>query len=118
MTGYEVYRKAAALVGVDITSENTQNSGVIRRASDVINQICYDLRMRGIDDLSDGIRDCSEKQLDALCYGTAMLLSLSEGNAKNSVFTDIYNAKRSAALAGRSVLKDVIPKDDGGVDMQ
>lgn len=116
MTGYEVYRKAAALVGVDTAAENSQNSSVIRRASDVINQICYDLRMHGIENLSDGILDCSEKQFDALCYGTAMLLSLSEGNAKNSAFTDIYNAKRSAALAGRSVLKDVIPKDDGGVD--
>ena len=54
----------------------------------------------------------SKEFFDALCCGTAMLLSLAEGDGgKNAVFTQLYEAKRAKALAKVSIIEDRLPRE-------
>ena len=117
MTGYDVFNRAIMLLGYTYPDGGiTANNALLNRACDVIGQICSDLGVQRIETL-DGELNIGEKTADALLYGTAMLLSLTEGDAvKNQLFTQLYNAKRSAALASLQSVGDVLPTDDGGVD--
>ena len=57
----------------------------------------------------------SKSQLDALVYGVAMMLSLIGGDGeRNQLFTNIYNAKRSAVLNTVDNIVDAMPNVDGG----
>ena len=59
----------------------------------------------------------TEPQIEAVCYGTAMLLSLSEGETEqNRLFTQIYNAKRAAVLSEIQKIQDSLPTVSYGVD--
>ncbi len=117
MTGNDIYRRVLGLLGylnTNVVNANTDN--FLKRAPDIINQICMDLKIPQISLLSDKIK-ANEKTLDALCYGTAMLMSLVDGDgAKNRIFTQIYNAKRTAALSSSEKIEDKLPFTSYGVD--
>jgi len=117
MTGNDIYRRVLGLLGylnTNIINANTDN--FLKRAPDIINQICLDLKIPQIKLLSDNIV-ADEKKLDALCYGTAMLMSLVEGDgAKNEIFTKLYNAKRASALSASEKIADKLPFTSYGVD--
>lgn len=117
MTGNDIYRRVLGLLGY--LNTNTVKAGeenLLKRAPDIINQICLDLKISQIKRLSDKIEAKSEA-LDALCYGTAMIMSLVEGDgAKNQIFTAIYNAKRAAALSQTQKIEDKLPFVSYGVD--
>ncbi len=61
-------------------------------------------------DSADQYLDVPYRFREAVCYGTAMFISIYMGDAlRQSVFTDIYNGKRKAALSKGGKIKDVMP---------
>ncbi len=115
MTGNDVFNRALNLLGyLNSYTTKTDNQNLLKRVPDILNQICFDLKIPNIIKLSDKI-EASDKALDALCYGVAMIMALVEGDgAKNKMFTDIYNAKRAAALSSKDIIVDKLPKTDYG----
>ncbi|MBR2489130.1 MAG: hypothetical protein IKB45_01510 [Clostridia bacterium] len=108
MKAYDIYKKAAIRAG--ITENDILSDSFTKKGAEFINQIANDLNIAGIDSLSDKI-DCTSLQAEALCCGVAMLISLTISDSeKNSVLTDIYNAKRASALSKISSVEDVIPR--------
>ena len=117
MTGNELYRRVLSLLGYyGNETVKTDTNYLLKRALDVINQMCIDLKIPPIERLEQAIA-ADNKKLDALCYGTAMLLSLVEGDsAKNELFAKIYNAKRATALSACEKVEDKLPGVSYGVD--
>lgn len=115
MTGNDILSRVLNLLGyLNSWNTRTDNENLLKRAPDIINQICFDLKIPNITKLSDEI-EATDKSLDALCYGTAMIMALVEGDGdKNKIFADIYNAKRAAALSCKDVIRDTLPKSDYG----
>lgn len=117
MTGYDIYKRVLALLGyLNAADVVVGEENLFKRSLDVINQICFDLNIETINSLSCKI-EANEIKIDALCYGVAMILSLIEGDgAKNKLFAQIYNAKRSKALSKSDTVQDKLPKMNYGVD--
>lgn len=116
MTGNDIYKRVLNLLGYLNSGGSYNNDMLLKRALDIINQICSDLKVPQINLLSDNI-DADDLKLDALCYGTAMLMSLvKEDGAKNEIFTRIYNSKRATALSCKTVIEDKLPYTSYGVD--
>lgn len=117
MTGDDIYKRVLALLGY-LNSGNiiVGENNLLKRAVDIINQICLDLKIPPICILSDQIK-ASDEKLDALAYGCAMLFALIEGDgAKNQLFAKIYNGKRGRALSSKEVVQDKLPITSYGVD--
>ncbi|MEE1238698.1 MAG: hypothetical protein UHO61_02105 [Acutalibacteraceae bacterium] len=111
MMGYNLIKRAKNLLGYS-GNEGDPDEGVgqANKGLEIINQLLLDLNCEGISSLSDIIAISPAKE-EALCYGTAMLLALTEGDAdRNRLFTEIYNAKRATALAKTEIVKDCLPK--------
>lgn len=84
------------------------------RGLEIINQLLLDLGLDEIAGLSDEINK-APYVIDALINGTAMLISLSEADSgKNSVFTQLYAAKRAKALGNVVLTEDKLPSADLG----
>ena len=117
MTGYDIYKRVLGLLGyLNANYTNGGNENFLKRALDIINQICLDLNIPQINFLSDKIV-ADDKKLDALCYGSAMLMALVESDgAKNELFAKLYNAKRSIALSSKDSIEDKLPFTSYGVD--
>ena len=117
MTGNDLYKRTLGLLGYlnsNMVSANKDN--LLKRATDIINQICFDLKLKTISELENTIVATSER-LDALCYGVAMLLAVSEGETeKNKLFAQIYNAKRAAVLCETQSVEDKLPSVSYGDD--
>lgn len=111
MTGYEVIRRAMNLLGYSAQEGDPCESGkTALKGFEIIKQLTADLRCDCIASLSDSFNISAAKE-EALCYGTAMLLALTEGDAnKNRIFSEIYNAKRGTALAETAGIVDSLPK--------
>ena len=117
MTGYDIYKRAINLLGY---SENGKsivlNDSIFDRSLDLINQIAEDINLPRIASLSEKFV-IESKNLQALCFGTAMLIAISEGDsAKAGMFSQIYNAKRAAALNIISTVEDCLPTVSNGAD--
>ncbi len=117
MTGNDILSRVLNLLGyLNSGTVRSDNDNLLKRAPDIINQICSDLKIKEIVRLSDNI-ESDKKGLDALCYGTAMIMALVEGDSdKNRMFSDIYNAKRATALSSKEFIEDKLPKISYGVD--
>ena len=117
MTAYDIYARVLNISGHLNSGETTvEHQILIERMPDIINQICLDLKIPQIKALDDEM-NISPKQEDALCYGVAMLLAVSESEAeKNQLFTQIYNAKRAAVLSSKGTIEDTLPSVSYGVD--
>lgn len=117
MTGNEIYKRCLSLLGYTPTEQETvSTSSLLSRMPDILNQILTDLKLPEIKSLDETVKG-TNLQIDAVCCGCAMLLSLSDGdNRKNRVFTEIYNARRGAALCETDKIKDNLPYTcDGGM---
>lgn len=116
MNGYDLYKKAKARLGaIGGADEILSDTRLLERALELINQIAADLKLQTVTDLTQEIV-CSDTKNEALCCGTAMLLALSEGDtAKNQLYTNIYNAKRAAALGEITRVEDRLPVAEGEV---
>ena len=114
MNGYEIYDRAALRLGYKGTSgEEVLDDRLVLRALEFINQIALDLKLKTVKDLSEEI-NVTDDMVEALCCGTAMMLSLSEGDTtKNAVFTALYNAKRMAMLSKNERVEDILPVAEG-----
>lgn len=110
MTGYDVIKRARILLGLSGADAAYADSALAAQEGlEIINQLCADLSLGGLSSLSDELNASAAKQ-EALCYGTAMLLALTEGDAgKNQIFANIYNAKRGTALAQTASIEDCLP---------
>lgn len=117
MTGNDIYKRTLALLGYLNTSMVTPSGDMLlKRIPDVMDQVCFDLRIPTIKQLSQEL-DATEAECDALCYGTAMIVALMEGDgAKSEIFTKIYNAKRAAVLSRVGRIEDKLPTVSDGVD--
>lgn len=115
MKGYEVYKRVLNLLGYMNNDDSiTSDNALYKRALYAINQILTDLKQKEIEGMNDSI-DISKVGGEALIYGVAMLLSLIGGDGeRNRLFTELYNAKRSAALCEINTVSDVMPNVDGG----
>ena len=112
MKGYDIYKKASLRAG--ITEKDILSDSFTFKSAEYINQIANDLKIKGLNSLSENI-ECSPEKAEALCCGVAMLICLDiEDGSKAKVLTDIYNAKRASVLSGVSTVKDILPKPDGG----
>ena len=116
MTGYDIYKKVLSISGYSTSEDDFLQQVTLERMPDIINQICFDLKLNTISELENKIVATS-KQLDALCYGVAMLLAVSEGETeKNKLFAQIYNAKRAAVLCETQSVEDKLPYVSYGDD--
>ena len=117
MTGYDIYKRVLNISGYhNFADDSFSKQVVLEKMPDIINKICFDLKIAEIKELED-IINATQKQIDALCYGTAMLLALSEGESeKNDLFTKIYNAKRAAVLCETQIIEDKLQSVSYGVD--
>lgn len=110
MTGYEALKKAMIISGCFTEAyEDCLPAAVKIRGLELLNQILSDLKCEAAGALSDELA-LSKPKADALCYGTAMLLTLTEGDGgRNKLFADIYNSKRAAALSELGSISDRLP---------
>ncbi len=111
MKGHKIFDEAMKLLGyTDSFGEIDDSTGLKSRATAVINRILRDLSINtSIVKLSDAI-EISKEAEDALIYGTAMLLALSDNDGgKNKLFADIYNGKRAAIKGNKSLITDSLP---------
>ena len=117
MTGNDIFKRSLNLLGYTPTEQEAVSSkALLTRMPDILNQILSDLGLSELTDLSQNIK-ATPIQLDAVCCGCTMLLALSDGdNTKNRIFTEIYNAKRAAALSKTGQRQDTLPYTcDGGI---
>lgn len=110
MKGFDIYKKAMLLLGYnDIVNNPPLQIRFEEQGAELISQIAADLQILDISSLSSDLV-IDTVQAEALIYGTAMLLSLTEGDtSKNRVFTELYNAKRAAALKKIGKITDIMP---------
>lgn len=109
MSGYDIFKKAI----LRLSYGNYENN-LIAKALEFINQICIDLKLPVIDNISNTL-EASPEYIEAVCLGLAMLLTLSEGDSeKNRVYTNLYNAKRAALLSKTTCIEDVLPNLKSG----
>ncbi len=111
MTGHKIFDNAMKLLGyTDSFGEIDDSTGLKVRATAVINRILTDLNLNiSINRLSDEIV-ISEEAEDAIIYGAAMLLALTDNDGgKNKLFADIYNGKRALVKGNKTSVTDVLP---------
>lgn len=115
MTGYDVMKRATSLLGYSGgEGDPAESDSAALKGLEIIKQLSMDLRFGEISSLSESL-DIPQSKTEALCYGMAMLLALTEGDAnKNRLFAEIYNAKRGAALAETANIKDCLPTSTVG----
>lgn len=110
MTGYDVLKRAYGLLGRERSADAGAVSASVAAAElEIINQLAADLKAEGISSASREL-DITPLKAEALCYGAAMLLALTEGDAaKNRIFSELYNAKRGRALTQTESITDRLP---------
>lgn len=110
LKGNDAYKTALNLLGYLNTDDRISPDGeMYKRAVCVINQILIDLKQDKIGGLYDEI-SITPQAAEALPYGVAMLFALINGDSnKNSLFTEIYNSKRAAALCEIDKITDKMP---------
>lgn len=115
MNGSEIYNTAMTLLGyTDSDSGVCLPDSMRQRSLGLIVQLCRELNITEPSTLIQPIQS-DQAGCDALCFGLAMLYSLSEGDPeKNRLFTQIYNSKRAGFKGGRSQIGDLLPSVGGG----
>lgn len=109
MTGYDIFLSALNLINHngDFSANNGEEI-LLKKSVFTINRVLSDLTdgTLSIENIHDKI-ECSDAVSDALCYGVAMFLSLSEGDSNSqNVFAEIYNLKRAKAKSGKGYIKN------------
>ena len=102
MNGYKVLEQALSLMGIYSVSQEIKKTGHL-----IINTVCEDLKLTGIDSLESKILCQNQKELIALTYGVAMQISLSmSDDYLKQTFQVLYNKKRGELKNGITVVKD------------
>ena len=107
MTGKDILKEAAFLMGFETPSEEMNTIGLT-----VINFVLEDLDKEGIKELEDEIT-LSDTLKATVVAGVSMLLSVAIGDlrAKES-FSVIYNEKRSKVKRTKGRVSDSLPKGE------
>ena len=104
MKAIDIYREGYILYGEDTNEEYLFKD----RGDDkvfFVNRALADLKMEAVTDVNCEI-EADTKTADALVFGVAYYLSVKYCRSdKASFFSDMYNAKRSAALSKVSKIK-------------
>ena len=109
MTGYDIYKRARSLLRLSKETVFFDREAENSASLEILNQLLLDLKCGEVTSLSEELK-ISETKKEALAYGVAMLTALTLGDGgKNSLFTQLYNAKRSMALAELTHIRDVLP---------
>ena len=120
MTGYEILKRAADLLGYrDAAGDEDLDTGTKKSAHEYLNRVLFDIAFIGnkeytpISSLEEETGDFSPAEQEAIIYGLCMWLSFSVSDGeKNSVFTHLYNSRRTA-LTRTAQIKDTIPNPEG-----
>ena len=109
MKAFDIYKRAMRLLGYgDILNDEALR----QRFEEQSAELAADLHIQEISSLSDEL-EADAQQLEALACGTAMLISLIEGDSsKNRIFTALYNAKRASSLKAKAIIADVMPQTE------
>ena len=108
MTGYDVYKKAAALMGVN--TDDTGDKKVPVSALAAVNTVGADLL--GDFYVSDIFEDIKipDKAFNAFCCGVAFFTAENNGdNAAAEFFCSVYNSYRAAFKSSTEKIKNVMP---------
>lgn len=113
MNGYDIYKQAMLLLGYGAVLEGAAGDRDFEILfSAIFKQIAADLHLPA-DSPAAKLTECSAAVLEAAVYGVAMLLAAAHGDsAKNRAFTELYNAKRAAALKKTEAVSDILPKSE------
>ena len=117
MTVNEIFDRVLALLGYSNKDGGYEGLEVLKsRVIDCVNQILADLETEVmVSKLNDSL-PVEGVGIEAVIYGTAMLLALSIcDNEKNVLFAGLYNIKRATYKSNVYQKKDALPFDDGGV---
>ncbi len=108
MTGYDVYKKVCSILGYFDLQEG-QTPLHSQAMNDIVNQICTDLKLSLIENLSEEISN-DKKVCEALIYGTAMLMAAAlRDSGCSALYSELYNAKRASVLGAACTRADVLP---------
>lgn len=115
MTGYDLCKRAFVLLGYsDADGRIAGEDGLLKRAEDVLGEICGDLEVVPPSCLTDPV-SAPPAALETIPYGVAMLLSFgADDGTKNRMFTSLYNQKRATVKGRITKIGDALPTDDGG----
>ncbi len=118
MTGQEMVKKAAAILGYTDNGGNVQLSArITSRSLTLINliysdlwRICNDGDFSPIGGLQEELALPERALNDVMPYGVAMMIAQSESDGDQQQFySAIYNRKR-ASLSKTETVKDVLPR--------
>lgn len=114
MTGYDIYKKTFDLLGYGDNTYSPKTAEISeKRCFESLNIILSDLKSDTVKNVSEEL-SVSPAVSEALIYGVAMLISLGVGDGeRNRIFTELYNAKRAAALAAVDHVGDRLPSSEG-----
>jgi len=112
MTGYEFAKKVTALLGYSLDDDYSTERK--ERFLHIFNQVAEDLKLSPINGLTDSV-NTESKETEALMYGCAMMLAVSENDAGHAqTFARIYGPKRTALLSHIDSKQDVLPRAENG----
>ena len=107
MTGNEILKGAASLMGFGEPSEEMNSIGIT-----VINFVLEDLGKTALKTIDDNI-ELTETERSALLSGTSMLLSVAIGDLRaKECFSAIYNEKRSRVKIAKGKVTDSLPNGE------
>lgn len=108
MTGNKIFEKAMMILGyTDNEGHIIDSSGLRERSLYIINLILNDLKNGvGVNEMSAEI-ELNEVEEQTMIYGVCMMLTLGLNDSeRNSLFTELYNLKRTAAKSEKSAVKE------------
>ena len=108
---YDIYKRVLILIGEEeIVNMNTDDSALKNRFLTALNEIAEDITGLGVNyDMYSEIA-LESSAVQALTYGSAMLLSLESGQTEtNRIFCELYNSKRAAYMGKTGNIINSIP---------
>lgn len=111
MTVYDIYKRVLVFIGEDeIINMNSDDSALKKRFLTAINEIAEDITGIGANYEMFSEILLGSPAVQALTYGTAMLLSLENGQTEtNRIFCELYNSKRAAFMGKTGKISNSIP---------
>lgn len=108
MTGNKIFERAMMILGyTDNEGCIVDNSGLQERSLHIINQILADLKKDFIINDMDEDIELNGIEEQTVIYGVCMMLTLGLNDSeRNSLFTELYNLKRTAARSEKSEIKE------------
>ena len=110
MKAYDFYKKALLRLHLEKFEEKLCDS-----ALEFMNEIAADLKIGEIKTLNCEL-ELSTELKEGFLSGLVMLLSLAVGDTQqNSLYTELYNAKRAKILSVCESVEDRLPTCEGGI---